>query len=275
LALGSYEELFDCKEVDVVYVATPHTSHAQWSIAAMDRGKHVLCEKPLGVNLREVTEIQAAAQRNRVFLMEALWSRFNPSIQKVRQLINTGEIGEIGYLHADFAFYALDREENGRLLNPGLAGGSLLDIGIYPIFLAYLILGKPTTIKASSHFYRTGVEIQTAMLFEYPKAQALLFSGFSGNSEIKAWISGSLGSLYLHPRWHQAQGYTLEKGGTKQVVELPTLGKGYTHEIGEVHQCLQSKKMESTLWSHQNSIDLSALLEKVREHCGITFPMEK
>ncbi|MEO1011862.1 MAG: Gfo/Idh/MocA family oxidoreductase [Bacteroidota bacterium] len=273
-AFGSYEELLHCTEVDIIYIAVPHTLHAYWSIRAMEEGKHVLCEKPMGINRAEVKKMIATAQRNRVFLMEALWSRFNPSIRKVKQLVDDGEIGTIGYLHADFAFYALDRPEEGRLLNPDLAGGSLLDIGIYPIFLAYLILGKPKNIRASSHFYRTGVEIATAVVFEYPKAHALLFSAFTTGSEMKAEISGNKGSLFLHPRWHQAQGYTLEQNGNIKNRELPTSGKGYTHEIKEAHQCLISDHLQSELWSHQNSLDLIELLDRVRHLSGIVFPME-
>ncbi|WP_299536582.1 Gfo/Idh/MocA family oxidoreductase [Ulvibacterium sp.] len=274
-AFGSYEELFNCVEVDAIYVATPHNLHAQWSISAMDHGKHVLCEKPMGVNLTEVKEMIASALQNQVFLMEALWSRFNPTIRKVKQLIDTGELGDIGYLHADFAFYGLDRSEEGRVLNPYLAGGSLLDIGIYPIFLAYTMLGKPKAIKATSKFYKTGVEIQTSMIFEYEKAQALLYSGLTSNSEMKAEIAGSKGSVFIHPRWHEAQGYSMEKDGTLDKFNLPTKGKGYTYEIKEVHSCLKSGKLESALWSHQNSLDLIGLLDEVRRLAGILFPFEE
>jgi predicted dehydrogenase len=274
-AFGSYEELFNCDDVDVIYVATPHTLHAQWSIMAMDHGKHVLCEKPMGVNLSEVEKMIASAKRNQVFLMEALWSRFNPTIRKVKQLIDAGELGDIGYIHADFAFYGLDRSEEGRVLNPNLAGGSLLDIGIYPIFLAYVMLGKPKSIKAVSKFYKTGVEVQTAMIFEYEKAQALLYSGLTSNSEMKAEIAGSKGSIFIHPRWHEAQGYSIEKADTLDKFDQPTKGKGYTYEIEEVHSCLKSGRLESELWSHQNSLDLIGLLDRVRQLSGIVFPFEK
>ena len=274
-AFGSYEELFNCDEVDVIYIATPHNLHAQWSIMAMDHGKHVLCEKPMGVNLSEVEKMIASAEQNQVFLMEALWSRFNPTIRKVKQLIDAGELGDIGYLHADFAFYGLDRSEEGRVLNPYLAGGSLLDIGIYPIFLAYVMLGKPKTIKATSKFYKTGVEIQTSMIFEYERAQALLYSGLTSNSEMKAEIAGSKGSIFIHPRWHEAQGYSIEKGDILDKLDQPTKGKGYTYEIEEVHSCLKSGKLESELWSHQNSLDLIGLLDQVRQLTGVVFPFEE
>jgi len=273
-AFGSYGELFKSDVVDVVYIATPHTSHADLSIRAMHHKKHVLCEKPMGVNSDEVKRMTDKARENKVFLMEALWSRFNPTIRKVKQLVDDGEIGTIAYLKADFAFYGLDRDESGRVLNPDLAGGSVLDIGIYPIFLSYLMLGMPKSITAQAHFYKTGVESQTAMILEYDKAHALLFSGLASNSEMKAEIAGSEGTLFIKPRWHEATGYRLQKGSHLEDVEVGKLGKGYTYEIEEVSSCLKAGQLESKLWSHQNTIDLCSLLDSVREKAGIKFPFE-
>ncbi|PXX25590.1 Gfo/Idh/MocA family protein [Arenibacter sp. ARW7G5Y1] len=274
-AYGSYKELLECKEVDVVYIATPHTSHCELSIMAMEHGKHVLCEKPMGINRAEVEKMLAAAKQNKVFLMEALWSRFNPSIKKAKQLIDNGEIGPLAYIHADFAFYALDRDLKGRVLNPELAGGSLLDIGIYPIFLAYLLLGKPDQILSSSNFHDNGTEIQTSMIFKYPKAQAILYSGFTSHSEMKAEISGERGTIYIPTRWHEAQGYTVERNGEKEDFSIPTTGRGYYYEIKEVHDCLEQGKLESSQWSHSNSLDLITLMDTVRKQNGIAFPFEE
>ncbi|MBD1261761.1 Gfo/Idh/MocA family oxidoreductase [Maribacter polysiphoniae] len=274
-AFGSYKDLFECDEVDVVYIATPHTGHKEWSIMAMEHGKHVLCEKPMGIDRSDIETMIAVAGKHQVFLMEALWSRFNPSIRKAKAMVDAGEIGPLGYLHADFAFYALDRPEEGRLLNPDLGGGSLLDIGIYPVFLSYLLLGMPETIKSSSKFYKTGVEIQTSMIFDYPKAQAILYSGLTSESKMEAEISGSTGSIFLNGQWHIAQGYSLKKGKQIDAVELPTPGNGYTYEIEEVNSCLRKGKLQSDLWSHQNSLDLAELLETIRVQNGIKFPFEQ
>ena len=274
-AFGSYQELFNCKEVDVVYIATPHTSHAELSIKAMKHGRNVLCEKPMGINRGEVEKMIAVARENNVFLMEALWSRFNPSIRKVKDLLDDGIIGDIAYIHADFAFYALDRDESGRLLNPALAGGSLLDIGIYPIFLAYLILGYPEKILATSKIHKTGVDIQTSMIFEYPSAQAILYSGLTSNSEMKAQISGSEGTVYLAPRWHETQGYSIEKNDEVEKVLLPKKGKGYEYEIEEVHRCLMKGELESKLWSLKHTYDLIRIMDDIRQQTGVVFPFEK
>ncbi|MCE2611995.1 Gfo/Idh/MocA family oxidoreductase [Flavobacteriaceae bacterium D16] len=273
-AFGSYEELFTCKEVDVVYVATPHSHHAQLAIQAMEHGKHVLCEKPMGVNREETSRMLNVAREKQVFFMEALWSRFMPAIVRAKELIDSGTLGDIRYLHADFAFYALDRDQKGRILNPELAGGSLLDIGIYPIFLSYLILGKPDKIQSTSKFHATGAEIETSMIFQYANAQALLYSGFSCTSEMKAMVCGTKGTIYIHPRWHEAQELTLQIGEETESMLLPKTGKGYVHEIHEVHKCLNNGKLQSALWSHQNSLDLIETLDLVRLQNGIRFPFE-
>ena len=273
-AFGSYEELLASDVVDVIYIATPHTGHMEWAITAMEHGKHVLCEKPLGINLEEVKKMLTVAKEKGVFLMEALWSRFNPAIQKVKKIVDAGEIGNVVYVHADFGFYALNRPEDGRLLNPDLGGGSILDIGIYPIFLSYLILGKPERILATSNFYKTGAEVQTSMIFTYAEAQAILYSGLASNSEMQAEISGSKGEILIDPRWHNAQGFLSTIGGHEEHYDMPTLGKGYTHEIDEVHKCLREGKLQSALWSHQNSVDLITILDEVRRQGGIEFPFE-
>ena len=271
---GSYGELFQSSEVDAVYIATPHTSHAELSMAAMQNGKHVLCEKPMATNSSDAKRMVQCAIDNNVFLMEGLWSRFNPSIESVKAHIDSGDIGEVAYIRADFGFYALERSEEGRLLNPNLAGGSLLDIGIYPIFLAYLILGKPEKILSTSNFYKTGVEIQTSMIFSYSNAQAVLYSGLNSKTEMKAEISGSEGNIYINPRWHEPHGYSLEINGQIESFDLPVLGKGYTYEIEEVNKCILSGQLQSEKWSHQNSLDLLELMDEVRSQSNIVFPFE-
>ncbi len=273
-AFGGYDDLFNSEEVDVVYIATPHRFHKDLAIRAMEAGKHVLCEKPMAVNKYEVQEMVASARKNDVFLMEALWSRFNPSIKAVKELVNSGGIGSVTHLNADFAFFAMNKGEDSRLLNPELASGSLLDVGIYPIFLSYLLLGKPDSIHAVSNFHTNGTELQTSMIFNYPKAQALLYSGFTSNTEIRADIFGASGYIFIPPRWHEARSYSLKNDEGEQEFHHPLKGNGLYYEIEEVHRCLLEKRKESQLWTHQNSLDLIELLDAVRAICGITFPFE-
>lgn len=269
-----YDQLFVCDAVDVIYIATPHSFHKDLAIRAMKAGKHVLCEKPMGVNAVEVREMIATTNKHKVFLMEALWSRFNPTIQKVKDITDKGKLGELKYINADFAFYALDRPLESRLFNLDLAGGTILDIGIYPVFLAYLFLGKPERIEAISNFNEIGTEIQTSIIFQYPNAQAILNSSFANNSRMSAEISGTLGNITLEPRFHETQGYTINLANGSRSEQIPTLGRGYTHEIIEVNKCLRENKLESSLWSHSDSLNLITLLDSIRQKAGVRFPFE-
>lgn len=270
----NYDELFQSDVVEVIYIATPHVFHKDLAIQAMEQGKHVLCEKPLGVNSSEVEDMIKTARENNVFLMEALWSRFNPTICKVKELVDKGTLGELAYVNADFAFYALDRPKESRLFNLDLAGGTLLDIGIYPVFLSYLFLGMPDQIKAASNFNEYGTEIQSSMIFEYPKAQAILNSSFTHNSRMSAEIAGEKGNVTLAPRFHESRGYTLEINGSRESFQLPTEGRGYYYEIMEVNACIRANKLESALWSHSDSKNLISLLDQIRVITGISFPFE-
>lgn len=270
----SYEGLFNDKQVEVVYIASTHPLHASLSIAAMKHKKHVLCEKPIAINTRELEVMIKTAREQQTFLMEAFWSRFNPSLKKVKELVEKGELGPIRYINADFSFYALDWDKKSRLLNTELGGGTLLDIGLYPIFLSYLILGLPLEVISKSKFFDTGAEIQTSMIFDYPNAQALLYSGFASDTQMVAKISGEKGEILIDSRWHETQGFTLIKEGVSKHFAIPTIGKGYTHEILETHQCLANGQLESTLWSHQNSRDITSLLDKIRAENKIEFPFE-
>lgn len=270
----NYESLFQDELVDVVYVATLHHTHAAVSIAAMNHGKHVLCEKPVAINALETREMIATAKANQVFFMEAFWSRFNPSIVKIKELVDADEIGKLRYINAEFTFYKLDDDPKARSLNVDLAGGSLLDMGVYPIFLSYLLLGIPDQVLAKSKFFNTGAEIQTSMIFDYSEAQAVLYSGFANNTDMKAKICGEEGEIFIHPIWHETQGFTLVKNGWRKTYDLPTTGKGFTHEIMEVHSCIAKNGLESTNWSHEDSLSLIQVVDRVRTGAGIEFTFE-
>ena len=273
-AYASYKELFNDVDVDVVYIATLHHTHCQFSIEAMNHKKHVLCEKPIAISQDEAKQMVEASLRNNVFFMEAFWSRFNPSIVKIKELVSKGKIGNLRYINAEFTFYKLDDDPKSRSLNIDLAGGSLLDMGVYPIFLSYFLLGKPAEVLARSQFYETGAEIQTSMILQYENAQAVLYSGFANNTDMKAKICGEEGEIFVSPIWHETQGFQLVTNGNSQFYELPTKGKGFTHEVDEVHECISSKKRESSRWSHQNSLDLMGIVDKIRLNSGIKFPFE-
>jgi len=271
---GSYDALFQDPEVDIVYIATPHDSHAQLSIAAMNQGKHVLCEKPLAVNATQVKAMIAASKTNEVYLMEAFWTRFNPSIVEIREKIAQGVIGDIIHIKADFSFPQNLEDEQGRNLNMALAGGALLDMGPYPVFLAYLLLGIPNDIQASAQFHETGADIQTSAVFNYDNAQAMLYTGFCHESDMVARIYGTEGEIQIHRIWHEAQGYSIIKDGKKVDFSKPTIGKGFAHEIISCHKHLKKKKKENQLWSLQNSLELISILDEVRAEINLKYPFE-
>lgn len=274
LSYGSYDDFLENSEIDIVYIATPHHNHAELSIKTMKAGKHVLCEKPLAINKTEAEQMIATSKKTNCFFMEALWTRFNPVFVEVLKRINLGEIGKVNYINADFAFLSNHTLES-RVFNIELAGGSLLDIGIYPLFLTYAVLGNPESINAHALFKEeTGADIQTSMLLNYKQANAVLYSGFTSHSDMTARISGTEGQIYIHDRWHQANSFTLVKGDKIELIELPKIGLGYFHEIEECHKCLNDHKIESDLWSHQNSLDLISLLDNVRDKIGLKYPMD-
>jgi len=270
---SNYEDLFKDEAVDIVYIATPHNSHKNLSIAALQAGKHVLCEKPLAVNFKQVESMIVTAQKENRFLMEAFWSKFNPNIKAVLQLIQNGEIGEVSYINSDFCFLRSEDKQH-RLFNMELAGGALLDVGVYPIFLAYVILGMPEAIVATANFGSTGVDMQTAAIFNYPKATANIMSGFRSQSDMVAKIYGTKGSIYIDARWHEAQSFQLVKNGVVETKSHPTKGKGFTYEIEECVKRIQSNKIESEIWSHQNSLDLISLTDEIRQQIGLRYPFE-
>ena len=274
-AYGSYRELISDQDVDIIYIATPHISHAKWSIAALENGKHVLCEKPFAMNRNEGEAVAAASKQTGKFFMEALWSRFIPTVTRVKEIHEQGGLGEIRYINADFTFKS-DKPLNSRVLDLSLGGGALLDIGIYPAFLSYLLLGVPEKILATSIFHeKTGCDIQTSMIFQYEKAQATLYCGFASQSDMLASVSGTKGQIYFGHPWFTPDGFSWVKNDEKQHFDLPKKGMGFTYEIEECHRCIRSGRYESSLWTHTNSLDLIGILDRVRSKTGLVYPKEK
>lgn len=263
-AYESYDLLFDDPEVDIVYIATPHNSHAELSIKALESGKHVLCEKPMALSYTDAQRMVQAAKKHNKFFMEAFWTRFIPSIQEVLQKIENGIIGNVNYIKADFAFHGSETE-NKRLFEKELGGGALFDIGVYPLFLSYILLGNPKEILAKAIKHRNDIDLQISMILQYESAQSVLHASIVSESDMKAVIAGTEGRIELNAPWYAANGYSLFKNDEKEaVVTLPTLGKGYSHEIIECQNCILNNQIESRLWSHQNCTDLSRIVEEVK-----------
>jgi len=269
----SYKDLYKNQEIDIVYIATPHNYHMENAIQALESGKHVLCEKPIAINKIQTQKILDAAKANNVFFMEALWSRFNPSIQKVKSLIDSGNIGEIKLIEADFSTI-MTASDTSRLYNPNLGGGSLLDIGIYPLFLSYLLLGLPNKIKCTAEFYHTGVDKSVDMALQYSHAKAQLKSTFTEESSMEAKIVGEFGAITIHSPWYKTNGFTITTENSSKKYDFPLHGRGFTYEIKECEKCIIGDQKESELWSHQNSLDLMSLMDDIRLQIGLEYPQD-
>jgi len=269
-AYDSYEGILNDDTIDILYIATPHDSHAELTIKALEKNKHVLCEKPIALRYEDAEKMIAAAVKHNKFFMEAFWTRFNPSFRAAFAKIKQGEIGTIRYINADFAFYA-EEKEGSRMYDLKAGGGSLMDIGVYPLFLAYTLLGIPESIYAKSIFHSSGVDTQTTMMLQYKEAQAVLYSGISHTSNVEATISGTKGRINLNTMWHMAESYTLIKEDVKTTFEFPTQEMGYIYEIEECHECIRNNATQSTLWSHKNSLELIQIVEEVKNQIGLKF----
>ncbi|MDR7210005.1 Gfo/Idh/MocA family oxidoreductase [Flavobacterium piscis] len=266
---GSYDDLFADDQVDIVYIATPHDSHAELTIQAMENGKHVLCEKPLALSYKDAVRMTDASKKYNKFFMEAFWTRFIPSVREVLSKVKRGEIGEVKYLKADFAYY--NSELGMRLTDKKLGGGALYDIGVYPLFLSYIMLGIPKEITAKSIYHSTGVDLQTTMILEYQSAQSVLHAGLVSASDMKATISGTKGRIDIDSPWFMTEGYSIIENEQEEKFKIPNIGKGYAHEAIECHECIRQNQIESELWSHQNSLDLSKITEEVRKQIKLEF----
>jgi predicted dehydrogenase len=262
---SSYQELLNDASVDIVYLALPNSQHYKYSMLALQSNNAVLCEKPLGLNPEEVLGLQAEARRRNLFLMEGLWTRFIPATQKVMRIIEEGIIGEVISLKADFGFKAL-YNPNSRLFAPSLGGGSLLDIGLYPLYLSLLVLGEADNIKGFARFGETGVDIQCQMILQYSNgALAHLESSFEANTPTEAFIYGTKGFIKIHSRFHHSEKLSLTlNDGTKEDFEIKCRGYGYVHEIESVNQSILHGLIENQLLSHQESLKLAQLIARVK-----------
>jgi predicted dehydrogenase len=277
-AFNSYEALVESPDVDAVYIATPHGLHCEHALLCIDHKKAVLCEKALALNTYEVKKMIAAARKNDVFLMEAFWTKFLPQYQKVASLVASGSIGEITMIQADFGFKAASPPAQ-RLYDPSLGGGALLDIGIYPVFLAISLLGPPTEIYATMKPYPTGVDEQIAITMKFKNgALANLNATFAAVTPVEATIVGREGYIRMSNRFHNAVA-NVEMIKNSLPAEIGAIhkevGYGYQFETRHVVECLQNNMKESTIMSHADSLLLIETLDRIRQICGISYPADE
>ena len=269
-----YESLANCKEIDAIYIATPHSHHFEHTALCLNVKKAVLCEKPLSVNQQLTDQLFDLARQNHVLLMEAMWTAFLPGIIAVKNEIQKGTIGHVRHLTADFGFQG-SFEPKGRLYDINLAGGSLLDIGIYPLFISIYLLGMPENLYASGHIIDTGVDDECAILLQYSNsATAALYSTVSMMTDTKCEIFGTKGKILIPGRFHEQSCYFLETENGSQKVEAGKSGHGYYHEIEHFNQCLFNNILESNVMNHKMSQNIAKLMDLTRKKIGLTYPWD-
>jgi len=278
LSFGSYEDLVASPEVDVVYVATPHGLHREHALLCIQHKKAVLCEKAFALNSFDANVMIDAAKKNQVFIMEAFWTKFIPQFEKVVSLIQSGAIGEIKLIQADFGFKA-STPPAPRLYEPHLGGGALLDIGIYPVFLAISLLGRPVDIFATMKPFPTGVDQQIAIVLKFATgALANLSATFEAVTPVEATISGSEGCIRMTNRFHNPTGNVALMKNFEPIDIGPIHreeGHGYQFEARHVGECLRKKLIESPVMRHADTLLLMETLDRIRTVCGIHYPADE
>ena len=273
-AHGSRRALADDPDVDVVYVASLHPDHVNATTTFLEAGKHVLCEKPLALNAAEADRMIGAARANDRFLMEALWTRFNPVHVAAYDRLDKGAIGEIRRIRADFSFALPPGSDDHRLLAREKGGGSLLDLGIYPMTLAWWALGEPERIEHVGRLAVTGVDDEMAMLCSWPDgAVALLTCSVAINGSMTAVIEGTEGVLEFAAPGHASASATLRRGG--EVEELSGEPASLHHQVIEVHRCLRDGLTESPRMPWATSRAVLARFDAIRAELGVAYPGEE
>ena len=271
---ASYAELANDPDVDAIYVATPHSFHQEHTQLCLRAGKAVLCEKPFAINAAQSAAMIATARETKVFLMEAMWTRFLPLIVRVRELIAEGAIGELRMLWSDFGFRT-SVNPSGRLFDPALGGGGLLDVGIYPVSMAAMLLGQPNRIASLADLGETGIDEQAGMVLGYPgEKMAILATAVRTTTPMETTIMGSSGSIRIHtPSWCPTR-LTLSNQAGVQEIEVPMVGNGYHYEAAEVARCLRAGLTESPSMTLDESLAIMQTLDAIRAQWGMKYPME-
>ncbi len=271
---ASYAALAEDAAVDALYVATPHTLHAEHTLLGLAAGKPVLCEKPFTLNAREAAAVIQSARAKKLLVMEAMWTRFLPPIVRLRELLAAGAIGEPRLLSADFGFRAA--HQTGRWFDPALGGGALLDVGVYPVSLASMIFGSPAQVAGFADLGPTGVDEQAGIVLRHSKGElAMLHAAIRVNTPQEATIFGSLGRIQMHAGWWKGSAMThyLDAGG-EEFLEFPFTGNGYQFQAEEFMNCLREGRTESRVVPLAETLSIMQTLDTLRAQWGLKYPME-
>ncbi|MBV9960718.1 MAG: Gfo/Idh/MocA family oxidoreductase [Parafilimonas sp.] len=272
-AVHDLDEFLSLKP-DAVYIATPHPLHHDQALECLNKKIPVLCEKPLAINEKQVTDLVNASKKNNTFLMEGMWTRFLPSFQFLFTIIQSNTIGDIIHLHADMSFIA-EKDKNNRFFNPELGGGSLLDVGVYTMYLSYFLLGNPESICACGKVTEQHIDETCGIMLRYKNGNyAMLESSIITQTEGSAWIYGSDGTIRIKKPWtEQPEKIEVIINNESSFKHIPSWqGRGFQYEVEHVIQCFKEGKIESDILPHQASIDVIKIMDEVRRQLKIVYP---
>jgi predicted dehydrogenase len=271
-AYGSWADLAADPAVDVIYVATPHSAHHAASVVCLSAGKAVLCEKPFTLDVATSLDLITMARARGLFLMEAMWMRCNPTILHAQSLVASGLIGDVTHVTGDFGVQGPFAPSH-RLRDPLLGGGALLDLGVYPVTLAHLFLGAPSSIQAWASLWPEGTDSNTSVTLGYDSgAVATLHCGGLGETAQRATVTGTVGRIEIDPPFWRTNGLTVVVGGQATRVDLPMRGVGLGYQAEEVMRCLRLGLTESPVIPHEATLDVMRTLDAVRTQIGVTYP---
>jgi len=269
-AYGGYGGILGDDEVDALYIATPHPQHEAVALAAIAAGKAVLVEKSFTATVAGAERVVEAARREQVFAMEAMWTRFQPVVVKIRELIADGAVGEVRQVQADLG---VDRpyDPSDRLFDLAQGGGAMLDLGVYVVSLAQHFLGDPATVSVSGSLAPTGADVEAGVLLGYEDGRAAsLLMSLRNPTPGAARLHGTKGWIEIHPRFHHPKTFVLHRTGhDPETFELPPLGVGYSHELIEVTQCLLQGRTESAVMPLRDTLAVQRILNDACEQLGV------
>ncbi|MCC6730891.1 MAG: Gfo/Idh/MocA family oxidoreductase [Chthonomonadales bacterium] len=269
-----YEALADDPEVDIVYIATPHPFHYENMLLCLERGKPVVCEKPFTINAAQADTVIRTARERGLFAMEGMWTRFFPLMGRLREVFAGGAIGEGVLLQADFGFRG-GFDPRGRLFDPALGGGSLLDVGVYPVSLASMLFGRPDRVTGLACMGVTGVDEVAAIALGYPGDRlALLASAVRANTAQDASLTGTEGRVRVESPWWRPSAMTLWSGDEERRIEEPFAGNGFNYEAEEAMRCLREGRTESAVLPLEETLAVMRTMDALRAGWGLRYPGE-
>ncbi|MEO0048816.1 MAG: hypothetical protein RL556_148 [Actinomycetota bacterium] len=271
---GSYEALVNDPEVDIVYVSTVHTMHFEHALLAINAGKHVLVEKPFTVTSAQAQKLHKAATAGKVMVLEAMWTRFLPSHLKLQELIEAGTIGQVKLVTAD---HSQALQHASRLWDPAVAGGALLDLGIYPVSFSYRILGQPNEIAAKAQLTELGVDELTSAIFEYESgAQAVFTTCMSVAGPVNAVVTGTKGRVELEKSFYNNTAWVAFDNNDNEIARYVPAheGRGMQYQALHFEECLRQGLLTSPILPLSESVQIMQTLDAIRSQIGVRYAGE-